>query len=136
MIKSTLIGFLIVAVIFLVIDIIWLSFAVKTVYKPQIGHLLLEKPIYWAAILFYVLYCFGLTIIIIRPALTEGLVFQAFINGLIFGAVAYGTYNLTNMATVKNWSSIVVFIDITWGGLLSGFSAAATVYIMKIFISD
>ena len=53
--------------------------------------------------------------------------------GFVFGLVAYGTYNLTNMATVKNWSSIVVFIDITWGGLLSGFSAAATVYIMKIF---
>ena len=68
--KIILSATLLAAIIFLIIDIIWLSFAVKSFYRPNIGHLLLDKPVMWAAILFYLIYIFGLSIVIISPALS------------------------------------------------------------------
>ena len=107
------------SIIFLIIDVIWLSYAVKYFYKPQLGDLLNEKPVMWAAIGFYLVYVIGLSIIILQPAIINESISQAFWMGIVFGIVAYGTYNLTNMATVKNWSSYVVFIDMFWGGFLT-----------------
>ena len=122
---------LIAAAIFLIIDVIWLSFAVKSFYKPNIGHLLLEKPVMWAAILFYILYVFGLAIVIIEPALNSNEVIKFVFKAFIFGLVAYGTYNLTNMATVKGWSPSVVFVDMLWGGALTAFSSYFGILIAK-----
>ena len=122
---------LITAFIFLIIDIIWLSYSVKYFYKPQLGNLLLDSPVMWAAILFYVLYVVGLSIIILQPAINNNSLSQAFWNGIIFGMVAYGTYNLTNMATLKDWSPYVVIVDIFWGGLLTGTSSILGIYISK-----
>ena len=114
---------LISALIFLIIDIIWLSFSVKSFYRPNIGHLLLDTPVMWAAILFYLIYVIGLAVVIIEPSLgyenTSKFLFKAF----MFGLVAYGTYNLTNMATIKGWSTNVVFVDMIWGGSLTTFSS-------------
>ena len=95
-----------------------------------------DKPVMWAAILFYVIYMLGITLIIIKPAITNISVFQAFWGGIVFGIVAYGTYNLTNMATIHNWSSKIVWIDMLWGGTLTGFSSAIAVYIALTFFSN
>ena len=119
LISATLIS----ALIFLIIDVIWLSFSVKSFYRPNIGHLLLDTPVMWAAILFYLIYVLGLAVVIIEPSLdyqnTQSFLLKAF----MFGLVAYGTYNLTNMATIKGWSPNVVFIDMIWGGSLTTFSS-------------
>ena len=125
---------LIAAVIFLIIDIIWLSFAVKSFYKPNIGHLLLERPVLWAAALFYVIYVFGLALVIIEPALNSDEVIKFIFKAFVFGMVAYGTYNLTNMATIKGWSTNVVFVDMLWGGLLTAFSSYFGILIAKKFL--
>jgi len=85
----------------------------------------------WAAALFYIIYTLSLAIIILKPAITNDSIFQAFWTGIIFGIVTYGTYNLTNMATIKDWSSKIVFIDMLWGGFLTGFSSAAGIYLSK-----
>ncbi len=119
------------ALIFLIIDIIWLSFAVKSFYRPNIGHLLLDKPVMWAAILFYLIYIFGLSIVIISPALSFDLSLNFIFKSFIFGLVAYGTYNLTNMATIKGWSPTVVFVDMFWGGFLTAFSSFSGILIAK-----
>ena len=119
------------ALIFLIIDIIWLSFAVKSFYRPNIGHLLLDKPVIWAAGLFYLLYVVGLAAIIIQPSLNSNDLNTVIYKAFIFGLVAYGTYNLTNMATIKNWSSTVVFVDMFWGALLTGTSVFLGVYLTK-----
>ena len=134
MTKALIFAFIFVSIIFLVIDITWLSLSVKTIYRPALGNLLNDKPVIWAAILFYVIYMLGLTIIIIKPALANDSVLQAFWTGLIFGIVAYGTYNLTNMATIKNWSSNIVFIDMIWGGLLTGTSSSISIFLTKYFV--
>ena len=109
----------------------WLSYSVKYFYKPQLGDLLNDKPVMWAAILFYLIYVLGLAIIILQPAISKDSISHAFVTGIIFGIVAYGTYNLTNMATIKNWSPYVVFVDLFWGGILTGTSSALGIYIAK-----
>ena len=119
------------ALIFLIIDIIWLSFAVKSFYKPNIGHLLLDKPVFWAAAMFYIIYVFGIGIVIIEPSINLDNTFSFLLKAFVFGLVAYGTYNLTNMATVKGWSPSVVFVDMIWGGSLTAFSSYFGILLAK-----
>ena len=129
--KLLIFSTVIAALIFLIIDIIWLSFAVKSFYRPNIGHLLLDKPVIWAAAMFYIVYVFGLCVVIIEPSLDYENTLKFLFKAFIFGLVAYGTYNLTNMATVKGWSSNVVFVDMMWGGSLTAFSSYFGILIAK-----
>lgn len=129
--KLILLATFLSALIFLVIDIIWLSFAVKFFYRPNIGHLLLDKPVMWAAAMFYIIYVFGLSVVIIEPSLHFEDTFKFLFKAFMFGLVAYGTYNLTNMATVKGWSTSVVFVDMFWGGFLTSLSAYSGILIAK-----
>ncbi len=122
---------LIAALIFLIIDIIWLSFAVKSFYRPNIGHLLLDKPVMWAAAMFYIVYVCGLGVVIIEPSINFEDTLKFLFKAFMFGLVAYGTYNLTNMATVKGWSPSVVFVDMLWGGSLTAFSSYYGILIAK-----
>ena len=127
LISATLIS----ALIFLIIDVIWLSFSVKSFYRPNIGHLLLETPVMWAAILFYLIYVIGLAVVIIEPSLDYQNTQKFLIKAFMFGLVAYGTYNLTNMATIKGWSPNVVFVDMIWGGSLTTFSSYFGILLAK-----
>ena len=127
LISATLIS----ALIFLIIDVIWLSFSVKSFYRPNIGHLLLETPVMWAAILFYLVYVIGLAVVIIEPSLDYQNTQKFLIKAFMFGLVAYGTYNLTNMATIKGWSPNVVFVDMIWGGSLTTFSSYFGILLAK-----
>ena len=127
LISATLIS----ALIFLIIDVIWLSFSVKSFYRPNIGHLLLDTPVMWAAILFYLIYVIGLAVVIIEPSLDYQNTQKFLIKAFMFGLVAYGTYNLTNMATIKGWSPNVVFVDMIWGGSLTAFSSYFGIFFAK-----
>ena len=130
LISATLIS----ALIFLIIDVIWLSFSVKSFYRPNIGHLLLDTPVMWAAILFYLIYVIGLAVVIIEPSLDYQNTQKFLIKAFMFGLVAYGTYNLTNMATIKGWSPNVVFVDMIWGGSLTAFSSYFGILLAKKFL--
>ena len=129
--KLLLLSIAFCSLIFLVIDIIWLSYAVKNFYRPNIGHLLLDKPVFWAAAMFYIIYVFGLAIIIIEPQIANEEHLKFIFKAFLFGVVAYGTYNLTNMATLKGWSANVVIVDMIWGGILTGVSASLSAYIVR-----
>jgi uncharacterized membrane protein len=129
--KILLLSTFLAALFFLIIDIIWLSFAVKYFYRPNIGQLLLNKPIMWAAALFYIVYVFGLAVVIIESAVYSEINFKFLFKAFMFGLVAYGTYNLTNMATIKGWSTSVVFVDMLWGGTLTAFSSYYGVFLAK-----
>lgn len=133
--KILLISTFFTSIIFLVVDILWLSLSVKLFYRPQLGNLLTDKPIMWAAILFYFVYVIGLSIIILQPSLNSDSISKAFWTGIIFGFVAYGTYNFTNMATIKGWSPYVTIVDFIWGGFLTGSSSAIGIYLAKKFFS-
>ena len=136
MTKLLIISFIFVSTIFLIIDVLWLSITVKSLYRPALGSLLKDKPVMWAAVLFYIIYMIGLALVILKPALANDSILQALWTGVVLGVVAYGTYNLTNMATIKNWSPSIVWIDMIWGGLLTGFSSAVGIYLTKAFFTN
>lgn len=121
--KIIFLSTLIAALIFLIIDIIWLSFSVKSFYGPRIGHLFTDKPVIWAAAMFYIVYVFGLSVVIIEPSVNFDNNLKFLFKAFMFGFVAYGTYNLTNMAALKDWSPSVVFVDMFWGASLTAFSS-------------
>ena len=131
MIKCFILSVLIASLIFLVIDIIWLSFATKSFYRPLLGDLISDKPVLWAAALFYILYMFGMAVIVIQPCLEPSELSKPLYMGFVFGLVAYGTYNLTNMAVIKNWSATVVFVDMFWGGFLTAISSTLGLFFAK-----
>jgi len=131
MFKCLLVATLIASIIFLIIDVIWLSFATKSFYRPLIGNLLTDKPVMWAAVVFYILYVFGMALVVIQPCINSESIFKTIYTGFIFGLVAYGTYNLTNMAVLKGWSPTVTFVDMFWGGSLTALSASTGLYIAK-----
>tara|TARA_B100001123_G_C15236383_1_gene997287 strand:- start:975 stop:1385 length:411 start_codon:yes stop_codon:yes gene_type:complete len=132
--KPIILSFIFFSIILLILDIIWLSIAPKYIYRPNLPDLLLDKPVMWAAALFYVIYSIGVTLIILRPALIDSSIFTALWTGLIFGIVAYGTWSLTNMAVLKGWSETVTFIDMLWGGFITSISSALSIYLTLKFI--
>ena len=131
--KTLIYSIIFTSIFFLIIDILWLSYSVKTFYRPNLGSLLNDKPVFWAAILFYLIYIFGVAVLVLNPSINNDSLYQAFFLGSVLGLVAYGTYNLTNMATVKDWSAVVVLVDMLWGGFLTGFSSTLGIYIAKKF---
>ena len=134
MIKCLLVATLLASLIFLIIDVIWLSFATKSFYRPLLGDLIIgpaDKPVLWAAALFYILYVTGMALVVIQPCMDSTSIFKTVYTGFIFGLVAYGTYNLTNMAVIKGWSPTVTFVDMFWGGSLTALSASTGLYIAK-----
>lgn len=118
--------------IFVVIDFIWLSNAARLLYRPQLGSLLLDRPAITPAIMFYVLYGLGLALLVIRPAVDSGSLIGALWMGALFGLVAYGTYDLTNAATLRGWSWTVTVVDMAWGAFLTGVSAFAGVWLARV----
>ena len=131
MFKCFILASLLTSVVFLIIDVIWLSFATKSFYRPLIGDLLTDKPVLWAAALFYILYVIGVSVVVIQPCIHDISILRSLYIGFVFGLVAYGTYNLTNMAVLKGWSPTVVFVDMFWGGSLTAFSAGTGIFFAK-----
>ena len=112
-------------VIFVVVDFIWLSNAARWIYRPHIGKLLLDQPALMPAVVFYLLYGVGLAFLVVRPAIAAGSVVSALLMGALFGLVAYGTYDLTNQATLRVWPVEITLIDLCWGTLLTSVTAIA-----------
>lgn len=118
---------------FFIIDMIWLGTLATKFYQSQIGFLL--GPVNWAAaIIFYLIYIVGIIIFAVNPALEAGSLSKALMLGAMFGFFAYATYDLTNLATIKDWPVLVVFVDILWGTILTSSVAGVSYYLGKTFI--
>lgn len=118
-------AFVTVLVIFSVIDTVWLGSMGDRIYRPLIGEVLADKFRLAPAIAFYALYAAGLTIFAVLPGLKTGDWSTALMWGALFGLFAYGTYDLTNYATLKTWGLKITLLDMTWGVIVSGVSSAA-----------
>jgi uncharacterized membrane protein len=123
--KKYLIAYAACAVTMVAIDAVWLGVLALDFYQGTIGHLLAERPDFSAAALFYVLYIAGLVIFAVRPALDGGTWTRAAGLGALYGLFCYMTYDLTNVATLRDFPWIVAGVDIAWGMFISAVSAAA-----------
>jgi uncharacterized membrane protein len=126
-------SYLTALIVFLFADMIWLGTMSGRLYRPTLGDILLADVNMPPAILFYLLYPAGLLIFSILPALKNGNVLAALLFGVLFGLFTYGTYDLTNQATVRNWTTSLTLIDMAWGGVLGGLTAASTYWIISRF---
>lgn len=112
--------YFITLIVFFIIDIIWLGLIAKNMYKRELGYIMSDKPNWLAAVVFYLIFIFGLTYFVVYPGLESGRLVLTVVNGMILGFVAYATYDLTNLATLKDWPLIITVVDLIWGTFLGG----------------
>ncbi|MEO1000530.1 MAG: DUF2177 family protein [Pseudomonadota bacterium] len=127
---TTLYLFLATGLTFLVIDVIWLTAVMQPLFQREVGPLLADPPRLGVAAGFYLIYIAGLVHFAGLPGLTAGPL-SAAVNGGFIGLIAYGTYEMTNMATLRDWSWTLVVADTAWGIVLSAASAAGGVLILR-----
>lgn len=125
--KTPVLLFAFAALIFLVIDLIWLAGIARGLYLSEIGALLKKSPSLPVAALFYIIYLAGLTFFVLLPAHEAGSVTRAALAGAAFGLVAYATYDLTNLATLEGFTARIAMIDMAWGAFVTGLSSAGAV---------
>jgi uncharacterized membrane protein len=113
---------------FLALDFFWLGWVAPTFYQSQIGHLMAENVGFIAAGLFYLLFVGGLVHFVIEPSSTTTDLKDVLRRGAFFGLVTYATYDLTNLATLRDWPILLSLVDMAWGATLSGLTSAASVW--------
>ncbi len=119
--------------VFFVIDMLWLGVVARGFYQSQLAEFL--GPVNWpAAIIFYLVFLVGVCLFAVYPALARGELMYALLWGALFGFFTYATYDLTNLATLKDWPLAVVLVDIAWGTVLSASVAVGTHLIAARFI--
>ena len=111
--------FIIALTVFFAIDMVWLVLVAKKFYQEQIGFLMKPDINWFAAIIFYLLFIAGLVTFVISPAIEKHSWLHALLFGAFFGLITYATYDLTNLATLKNWPVLVTVVDLIWGTVLS-----------------
>lgn len=114
-----LVRFGIVFAAFLAVDMVWLVFVARKFYVRQIGFLMREPVNFGAAFVFYLIFVAGILVFVLQPALEKNSLAHAALAGAFFGLVTYATYDLTNLATVKDWPLLVTVVDLAWGTTLS-----------------
>lgn len=118
----------ITTVVFFALDFVWLSTATSRIYAPYLGDLLAEQPKLAVAAAFYLFYVVGVLALAVIPGLQQGSVVAALWRGALFGLLAYATYDLTNLATIRDWPWQVSVIDMVWGTTLNSLVAVAGYY--------
>ena len=121
--KTYVVAYLTTLIVFVAIDFIWLSSMAERLYRPLLGDMLASGFRLAPAIAFYLIYALGLTALAVRPGLLAGSPQMAVVCGAMLGFTAYATYDLTNQATLRNWSTILTIADLLWGTALSGVAA-------------
>jgi len=111
--------YLITFVAFLGIDMIWLGLVARNLYRNNLGFIMATKPNWLAAIIFYLLFILGLLIFVILPGLKENDLGVTLLRAALFGLITYATYDLTNLATLKDWPVFITVVDMVWGTTLS-----------------
>jgi uncharacterized membrane protein len=130
-IPKYLLAYLLTAIVFFSIDMVWLGFIAKDLYRKYLGGFLSDTVNWPAAIIFYCLFIIGIFIFAIIPAVEKNMVGQAVLLGALFGFFTYATYDLTNLATLKNWPLFIVMVDMAWGAILTATVATAGFFIVK-----
>ena len=120
-----------VAVIFLVLDAIWLGFVAKDFYARQLGDLMRDKPDFGIAGVFYLVYAAGIVLFAVLPGLQAQSWRLSLGYGAALGFLAYGTYDMTNLATIRDWPVTMAVVDIAWGTAVTALTAGGAVWILR-----
>jgi uncharacterized membrane protein len=135
-VRQSALLYLITLGVFFLIDMVWLGVVAKNFYRKHLGYLMGPTVVWPAAILFYLLFIAGLVVFAVRPGLAAGAPLKALLLGAFLGLVAYATYDLTNLATVKDWPLLITVVDLVWGtalgGLVSWLSAVVGRRLLKL----
>ena len=132
---SWIVQYVVAAAAFCLIDFIWLGTIAKQVYADRMGHLLADKPNFGAAVVFYAIFVAGLVYFVIHPAVDDGSWSQALLAGAFFGCVTYGTWDLTNLAVLKDFPRSIVPIDMAWGTFLAASVSITTYAVVQLLPS-
>lgn len=124
--RDTVIATLCAALVLLALDMLWLKLAMGPLYQRTLGPILLDPPAIAPAAAFYLLYIAGVVFFAIRPAVESGDWRQALLRGAALGLLAYGTYDLTNLTTLKAWSLRLSLMDMAWGTFLTATAASVS----------
>ncbi|MDO9418543.1 DUF2177 family protein [Pararhizobium sp.] len=108
----------------LIADAIWLGLVARTFYRDQLGPLMLDNPNFTVAALFYVFFAAAVVLLAVMPGLRGGSFATALGYGAVLGLAAYGTYDITNLATLKGWPVMVSIVDMAWGTFVTGLAAS------------
>jgi len=100
---------------FFAIDMVWLGFVARTFYRKHLGFLMATSPNWLAALVFYLLFIAGILVFVVVPGLETDSLKTTLLRAALFGLVAYATYDLTNLATLKNWPVLITVVDLAWG---------------------
>ena len=123
--------YLVALTTFLVVDMIWLGVIAKNLYSKYLGDIMTDKVNWLAAIIFYLLFIVGLVIFVINPGLESKSLIKTIGLAALFGLITYTTYDLTNLATIRNWPLLITIIDLVWGMTLSTIVATITILLLK-----
>ena len=115
----------------LVIDLIWLLGIAKGLYRSEMGSLMATHPNLVAALAFYLLYGLGVSLFVVYPALQKQSWLDALLYGALFGFFCYMTYNLTNLAVIRDFPSKLALIDIVWGSVLTASCSVLAYYVSQ-----
>ncbi len=131
--QTWLIAYFATIIPFLIIDAIWLGVVATNFFQSRIGHLMADTVNLPAAAGFYLFYGVGIVYFAIQPALQGGGIGLALFNGMLLGLLCYGTYDMTNYATLKDYPLSMVLVDVTWGAFLTALSAGIGYFAVKSF---
>lgn len=116
--------------VFVVIDLLWIGVIASDFYRSRVGYLM---EINWtAAVAFYLIFLLGMTFFVLYPAVSEGWRMAALLGGA-YGFFTYASYNLTNLATLRDWSTSLALGDMAWGTVFGASIAGITVALYTLF---
>ena len=130
--RQAIVQYVVVLAVFLAIDAVWLTNAGRLLYVPEIGSLLKDRPNLAVAFIFYMIYAAGLLVFVVQPALSQPGLLKAMLWGGLFGLVAYATYDMTNLATLKGFTTKIAIIDMVWGTVLSASVSGLSVWLLRL----
>jgi uncharacterized membrane protein len=119
----------------LLADAVWLGLVARTFYRDQLGALMLPSPNFAIAALFYVFFAVATVALVVLPGVRSGTVVSVLLYGGLLGMAAYGTYDITNLATLKNWPVVVTVVDLIWGTFVTALSAGGGYLAVRLFVS-
>ena len=128
--------YFITAIVFSLIDLIWIGVAAKNFYARTIGHMLRDSVNWPAALIFYLMYIGGIVLFVLAPAIRSGSrITQVALRGCLLGMFAYGTFDLTALALLEGWPAIVTIVDMIWGTILTASTASSAYWITQTFLT-